>query len=198
MTPPPTPHDRSGPRLRLAELPRNGPQAVDLVLSQEESDAIADRLVLRGLRKPSFAGTLTPVGKQDWNLDATLAATVVQPCVRTLAPVTTRVTDTVTRRYRAEIDPEPQAEEMEMPEDDTQEPLPAVLDLAAVFEEALALALPLYPSVEDSAAADRQFGPPGVTPLTDADLKPLSGLAALKRRMDGDGEDTEDGGTGER
>ncbi len=180
---------RSGPRIRLADVPRHAPVPVDLALTEADAAAITERLTLNALRKPSLVGTLTPVGRQDWDLDATLGATVVQPCVRTLAPVTTRISDTVARKYRVDAEPVPETEEMEMPEDDAEEPLPATIDLASVFEEALALALPLYPSVEDSAAADKQFGPPGVTPLTDDDLKPLAGLAALKKRMNGDEDD---------
>ena len=39
----------------------------------------------------------------------------------------------------------PDGDEVEMPEDDTVEPMPEVIDLAEVAAEALALALPLYP-----------------------------------------------------
>ncbi len=80
---------------------------------------------------------------RDWRLEAKLGATVVQPCVVTAEPVTTRIDDPVTRRYLAQM-PEPQGDEVEMPEDDSAEPLPDVLDLSAVMAEALALALPLY------------------------------------------------------
>jgi hypothetical protein len=52
-----------------------------------------------------------------------LGATVVQPCVATLAPVTTRIETGVTRRYLADWQ-EPEGEEAEMPEDDTTEALP--------------------------------------------------------------------------
>jgi hypothetical protein len=43
------------------------------------------------VRKLRFIGTLEPEGAQDWRLTADLGATVVQPCVVTLAPVTTRL-----------------------------------------------------------------------------------------------------------
>ena len=67
-----------------------------------------------------------------------LGATVTQACVVTLAPVITRIEETVTRRYLADM-PEPEGEEVEMPEDDSAEPLPVIIDPGAVMIEALAL-----------------------------------------------------------
>jgi uncharacterized metal-binding protein YceD (DUF177 family) len=112
---------------------------------------------------------------------------VVQPCVVTLAPVTTRIDIDITRRYSA-THVEPEADEAEMPEDDTTEALPDRLDLTAVMLEALALALPDYPRAEGAELAERQFAAPGVAPMTDADAKPLAGLAALRDRLKTDEE----------
>lgn len=190
-----TAHDSADPirstHVRLAELPRQAPSHFHIALPDDTLTAMAARLDLLGLRKVSLAGRLVPVGRDDWDLAATLGATVVQPCVSTLAPVTTRIDAEVERRYRADADTAPAAQETEMPEDDAMDPLPATLDLATVLEEALALALPLYPRAGDADDDEgaRQFAPPGVTPLTDDDLKPLAGLADLKRRMSGDDPD---------
>jgi uncharacterized metal-binding protein YceD (DUF177 family) len=62
----------------------------------------------------------------------------------TLTPVRAVIDEPVRRRYVADL-PQPDGDEVEMPEDDTLEPMPEVIDLAEVAAEALALALPLYP-----------------------------------------------------
>jgi uncharacterized metal-binding protein YceD (DUF177 family) len=97
----------------------------------------------------------------------------------------------VARRYLAEM-PEPEGDEVEMPEDDTAEPLPATLDLFAVLSEALALALPQYPRAEDAELGEAVFAAPGVAPMTDEEAKPLAGLAALRDRLKGPEEPGED------
>lgn len=140
--------------------------------------ALAADLGISAIGKLGFDGTLTPEGRDDWRLEARLTATVVQPCVVTLDPVTTRIGETVTRRYLADWR-EPQGDEVEMPDDDTAEALPDVLDPAEVMAEALALALPAYPRA--AAAGDRQagFAAPGGAALSDAPRRPFAGLADL-------------------
>ena len=64
-------------------------------------EEIAQQLELLGLRKVRFEGTIRPAGKRDWQLDAKLGATVVQTCVVTLNPVSTRIDDPITRLYLA-------------------------------------------------------------------------------------------------
>jgi len=180
-------------RLTLARLPRGRDMDVDLTPDAAERTALADDLGLSALRKLRLTGRLSPEGAQDWRLTAKLGATVVQPCVITAEPVTTRIDETVTRRYLAEM-PEPDGEEVEMPEDDSAEPLPAVLDLSAVIAEALALALPPYPRAPGAALEEAVFAPPGVTPLTDEAAKPLAGLAALRDRFPDPPEDDDTDG----
>jgi uncharacterized metal-binding protein YceD (DUF177 family) len=99
--------------------------------------------------------------------------------------VRTRVDEAVERRYRAGEGTEQPDGEIEMPEDDSIEPLPAVIDLAEVFREALSLALPLYPRADEAAPVDLAVTEPGAAPIGDAVVKPFSGLAALRRRLDG-------------
>ena len=72
----------------------------------------------------------------------------------------------ITRRYLAEMEM-PKAEEVEMPEDDTVEPLPETLDLGVVIAEALALALPPFPRAEGATLGEAVFTEPGATPMTD-------------------------------
>ena len=70
-----------------------------------------------------------------------------------------------------------------MPEDDTRDPLPEVIDVATVALEALALALPLYPRAPGAELGEAVYTAPGATPLRDEDLRPFAGLAALKSRL---------------
>jgi uncharacterized metal-binding protein YceD (DUF177 family) len=147
----------------------------------EARGALARRLGASAIRKLRFEGELRPEGKGDWRLEAKLGATVVQPCVVTLAPVTTRIDEAVERRFLAHwSEPEP-GSETEMPEDDSVEPLGAEIDPAAVMEEALALALPDYPRAEDAELGAAVFSEPGAEPLTDAAAHPFAALAKLKK-----------------
>lgn len=174
--------------LALNRLSRNTPHDFALNPDAAARDAAADSLGIEGVRKLRFEGTLQAEGRADWVLEARLGATVVQACVVTLAPVTTRIDVDVTRRYLADF-VEPDGEEAEMPEDDTAEALPDRLNLQALMLEALALALPDYPRAEDAALTTRQFAAPGVAPMTDEDAKPLAGLAALRDALEAPDED---------
>lgn len=169
--------------LRLSDLTNRKATDFALTPTPEERQAIAAALDLSAVKKLLFSGHLEPVGRTDWSLTATLGATVVQPCVATLAPVTTRIDEPVKRSYLADF-PEVEAAETEMPEDDTIEALPASLDLAAVMIEALTLAVPLYPRSPDADPADVVFAGPGVAPMTDEDAKPFAGLAALREVLE--------------
>lgn len=167
-------------RFRMSELPPSRAVTFELRPTPEENRAIADDLGISGLRKLSFKGELAPEGKKDWRLIAHLGATVTQPCVVTLAPVTTRIEEEVERLYLAHMPELPDDEEVEMPEDDRAEALPDMLDLQAVMTEALALALPLYPRAADAELGETVVTEPGKTPLKDEDTKPFAGLAALR------------------
>lgn len=170
---------------RVADLPAGRPVAFRLEPEGEQLKAIADELGLLGLRKLRFAGRLVPDGRTDWRLEADLGATVVQACVVTLEPVTTRIDQPVIRRFLREM-PQgmPDGDEIEMPEDDTSEPLGDVIDLNTVMREALALALPDYPRADTAELEQTGFAPPGVDPMSDEDTKPFAGLAALKRQLE--------------
>ncbi|WP_333712292.1 YceD family protein [Yoonia sp.] len=169
--------------IRLADLPNRRETTFDLQPSTTERAAVAAQLGIEGIRKLRFAGSLAPLGKRDWRLTADLGATVVQACVVTLDPVTTRLDETVTRSYLAEM-PDDLTGEIEMPEDDTQDALPETLDLAAVMIEALALALPLYPRKEGAALGEAVFAQGGVVPMRDEDAKPFAGLAGLRENLE--------------
>ena len=173
--------------LRLTGPDRDTPRDVDLQPDAATRAALADHLGITAVKKLRLSGRLIPEGRHDWHLTARLGATVVQPCAVTLQPVTTRINETVERRYVADL-PAPPPGETEMPEDDTVDPLPETLDLGAVMAEALALALPDFPRADDAELGAATFAAPGVRPMSDDDVKPLAGLAALRDRLDDGGD----------
>lgn len=167
--------------IRLRATRQRDPIDFDVVPDAATRAALADELKLSHLRKVHFAGRLIPQGRADWALDAALGATLVQPCGVTLAPVTTRVDETVTRRYVAGHDEGDPPDETEMPDEVDIEPLPATLDLMAVLTEALALAVPAFPRAEGAEMGAAVFAEPGTEPLRDEDARPFAGLRdALK------------------
>lgn len=170
-------------QLRLGDLTTRGATPFSLVPTAKERAAIAQALGIDSIKKLNFSGQLEPVGKSDWALEGMLGATVVQACVVTLAPVTTRIDEAVNRRYLTDL-PEVSAGEVEMPEDDTIDPLPATLDLATVMIEALSLALPQYPKADGATLGDAVFAEDGVTPMSDDDAKPFAELASFRERFE--------------
>lgn len=155
--------------------------------SAPERQAIASDLGLLDLPALEFDGDIRPAGKRDMVLSGKLTATVVQPCSVTLEPVTTRIADQVIRQYLADYKVS-DADEVEIPDDDTIEALPEVIDAALVVIEALALALPLYPRAPGVELGEAVYTEPGGTPLREADLKPFAGLAGLVAKARGEPE----------
>ncbi len=167
----------------LKELAKNRPYRFDLDLSDQTAD-MARLLGIPAVAKPRFQGELRPRGKADWHLDGKIGATATMSCVVTGDPVQVRIDDVVSRTYtKALSNIEYDVGETEMPEDDTVEALPDVLDLNAVFTEALSLALPDYVRKDGATLEQSVFTAPGIDPLTDEKMNPFSGLAALKDKL---------------
>ncbi|SEM42530.1 Uncharacterized metal-binding protein YceD, DUF177 family [Loktanella fryxellensis] len=190
MTTPPS-GSSSGPALlptqvlRLGDLTNRHATRFDLSTTPADRDAVAAHLGILGIKKLTFAGEITPLGRGDWQLSGTLGATVVQECVATLDPVTTRLDEAVRRTYARDFT-YPEGSEAEMPEDDTVEPLPQTLDLGAVMVEALSLALPPFPRVAGAELGQVLVAAKGVEPMTDDDAKPFAGLGALRQALSRD------------
>lgn len=165
--------------LRVADLPQNAPTPFELRPDAAALDTLKQELGLLGLRKVSFVGDLRAQGKRDWQLNAKLGATVIQPCVVTLEPVTTRIDVPVTRIFLADWE-DPDEPEFEIPEDDETEPLRAEIDPAQVMAEALSLALPQYPRKDGAELGQSDYTEPGKQAMTDEDVKPFAGLAGLR------------------
>ena len=176
--------------LDLSTLARRKRTVFEHRLDSAQLSVLKDELGLSGLRKVSLTGELTPAGKRDFALSASLGATAVQPCTITLEPVTTRIDAGVTRRFVAEMPKHSdQAEEDEfggiaMLEDDTLEPLGTEVDLWRVMSEALALELPDYPRAQGAELGTVNVTEPGKDAMSEDDLKPFAGLADLKSKLE--------------
>lgn len=189
MEPKPTPIKGTSTQIiRLADLAQRKSHRFSLRPEPDARRELASELSILGIKKLTFVVELSPAGSRDWDLKADLGATVVQSCVATLAPVTTRVDEKVERRYRSDLVEDDRTDEdegIEIPEDESLEPLPATLDLGSVMAEALSLALPLYPRAQGVETADIAVTEPGKKPMTDDDAKPFAGLADFKRKLEG-------------
>ncbi len=163
-------------RFRVAHLNPRQPTSFRITPDAEARKALAAELGLLDLPALSFQGAITASGSDDWRLDGQLTATVVQPCVVTLEPVTTALSEKVARVYSPHITP-PEDDEVEIPEDDI-EPLGQYIDAAAVMAEALALALPLYPRADGAELA----APEVADEPEDNTRRPFAGLADLLKK----------------
>lgn len=171
--------------ITFAELPTRKESRFALSPSTDDCSALAEALGVDALRKARFEGSLRPLGKSDWRLEASYGATVVQPCVVILDPVSTRLVGTVERNYLSRWE-EPEAAEAEMPEDTASEAVPLTLNLYALLLEELALAIPDFPRADGAVLEQAQYAEDGVTPMTDDDAKPFAGLAGLRDQLKGD------------
>jgi uncharacterized metal-binding protein YceD (DUF177 family) len=168
--------------MAVRSLPLRKATRFDLTPDADLRATLATHAGLLALPFLRFKGEVRPQGRRDLALVATLEAVVVQPCSVTLAPVTTRITETVERRYLADF-AEPQGDEVELDGNDTDEPLPEVIDPGLVATEALILALPLYPRAEGAALGEASFSPPGAEPLAEVSPRPFAGLASLRATL---------------
>jgi len=170
------------PALRVADLPQNRPTPFDIQPDVAQLKALTKELGLRGLRKVKFAGQIEAQDRRDWLLTATLGATILQNCVVSLDPVSTRIDIPVKRYFLAnpEMSDEP---EVEMPEDDNVEQLESHIDPYAVMIEALDLALPQYPRKESVELGEAVYTEPGQEPMRDEDTRPFAGLADLQKQL---------------
>jgi len=176
--------------IRFADLRNRRDTSFALSPDAAGREAVAEALGIVGVKKLRFEGRIAPLGKRDWVLEGALGATVVQECVVTLAPLTTRIDENVRRSYLSEM-PDFGTGEVEMPEDDTAELLPAEIDLGEIMIEALALALPPFPRADGASLGGAVYTKPGAQPMTDDDAKPFAGLSALRDALENKDEDSD-------
>jgi uncharacterized metal-binding protein YceD (DUF177 family) len=179
-------------QLRTGALSPRKPTRFSYRPDAKDREALAADLGLIALYALDLTGEIRPSGRDELVLEAKLVARADQACSVTLAPVPAQIDEPVLRRYVAGLTL-PDGEEVEMPEDDSVEPLPEVIDLAAVAAEALALALPLYPRAPGAEFGQAVHAGDGVTPLSDADLKPFSALQGLAEKLAAKGDPGSDG-----
>ncbi|MFV2001567.1 MAG: DUF177 domain-containing protein [Paracoccaceae bacterium] len=172
--------------MHLARLQAQKPTPFALASDATVRAAIASRLGLSGLRKLRFEGELRAAGGTDWQLNAALGATVIQPCVLTLAPVTTRIDEAVERHYTGEAQISAPQNDIEIPEGEDHEVVGELIDPGLVMVEALALALPVYPRARDAKLARSSFTEPGKSPLSEPRRRPFAGLRALRDKLQND------------
>ncbi|WP_068296798.1 DUF177 domain-containing protein [Pararhodobacter sp. CCB-MM2] len=162
--------------LRLRELSNKVVTRFHLTPTPEARAALAQELSIPKIRKLDFRGTIRAEGKHDWRLDGVLGATVVQDCVVTAEPVTTRIDTPVLRVYVRDWDTPTEAE-TEIPDDDTREELGSIIDPGVVMAEALALSLPDYPRADGAELPDS-----AKDQMVDERPNPFAALAALKTK----------------
>lgn len=169
-------------RFRTGGLSPRKPTRFSYRPEAEERKALAEELGLLALPALELTGEIRPSGRDELVLEARLTARADQPCSVSLVPVPSRIDETVRRRYVADFKM-PEGDEAEMPEDDTVEAMPEMIDLPAIAAEALALALPLYPRAPGVEFAQALHAGEDVTPLSDDDVKPFSALQGLAEQL---------------
>jgi len=169
-------------RFRTGGLSQRKPTRFHWVPDPAQRAELARELDLLALHRLEFIGQIDPGGRDEIRLHGSLTAAVDQACIVTLAPVTAEISETVTRRFVADL-PAPQGDEAEIPDDDTLEPMPEVLDIVELATEALMLALPLYPRAPGAEFSEKLVAPTGAEPVPEVRDKPFAGLAGLADRL---------------
>jgi len=165
---------RSQNRFRVAQLNPRHPTAFELAPDAAARAAIATELDLSALPALRFTGEIRPAPNDAWEVEARLSAKVVQPCVVTLTPVKTSISEQVHRIFSPHATT-PEGDEVEMG-DDELEPLGQVIDIEAMMIETLSLALPLYPRAQGAALDTPEDEPEEET------RKPFANLAELMKK----------------
>lgn len=173
--------------MTVATLSRGRPNAFDLRPEGEEILKIAAFLRINKVEDLRFKGDLMAEGDDGWRAEGRLTANVTQDCVVTLRPVGQKIDEPVRRQYLPEDQMATMSEvDLDPDSDDDPEAYSDVIDPGQLAIEALALALEPYPRVSDAELDQSRFAPPGIEPLSDDDLKPFAGLAALKEKLNSD------------
>jgi uncharacterized metal-binding protein YceD (DUF177 family) len=154
----------------------------DVAPTEPEAQAIARLLGARSVRKLRLAGRLLRMNAGGWELDGRLGATVVQTCVVSLDPVTTRVDQPLRRIWLPPGDDRSSEIVVGADDDDEIEPLGERIDLGLVAIEALALALPAYPR-KSGASLAAGAAPAAAAAADDDEPRPFAALAALRGKM---------------
>jgi uncharacterized metal-binding protein YceD (DUF177 family) len=170
--------------IELCNLVANRKANFKLEFTQKFGNLIKSQLNILDVQKVKFLGTLAPLGKGDWRLTGIIGASIEQSCSITLDPVVTRVESKVLRNFRRTANAgliNPNHDETII--DDSDEIFNKTIDLENIFYEELSLLLPDYPKKENIKHQKTDYGPPGVSPITDKTSKPFSVLSDFKDRL---------------
>ena len=163
-------------------LPANRLIKFDLQPTSDEMEKVKTLLGLTGLKKMRFQGEIAPLGARSWQLDADLGATVSQECVISADPVRTRIDTSIRMKFLPASKMPDESDENDL--DDELEELGKTIDIGVIAVEALSLEIPLYPRKEGVELQNTTAAPVGEAPLTEAEIKPFAGLAALKEKLE--------------
>ncbi|MDO5605741.1 MAG: DUF177 domain-containing protein [Paracoccus sp. (in: a-proteobacteria)] len=166
-------------RLRVAHLSATRDNEFALAPDHDVRGVIADQLGLLELPELTMSGAVRASGADEWVLTAGLRARVVQPCVVTLEPVETAITESVTLTFSPHVTA-PDEEEAEMG-DDTVEPLGQWIALGEIALEALVLALPTHPRAPGAEMPEAALAPDDGADSGET-RRPFAGLADLMKR----------------
>ena len=163
----------------VARLKGTSGEEFDVGPDASETLALAKLFAALKLSKVRFKGAIRPFGKSEWELKGHLGATIVQSCVVTLAPVTTRIESDVHRVFLHEI-AAAAAVDIGPGDDADLELLGPIIDLGVIAGEALALALPEYPR---APGAELSQVYPHPDDGTDDEVRPFEALRVLRDRL---------------
>ncbi len=160
--------------------------------SEIERAALAKRFDILSVESLSYSLESVP-WRSGVKLSGVLKAVAVQKCVVTLDPVTEKIDEELQRGFLPFEDLYPEAKpgfEHEIAVDkelgEVPELLTDPLDIGEIIAETLGVALDPYPRSAEAGEVSMSAAPPGVEPITDADMKPFSSLEALRKKMESD------------
>lgn len=178
-------HDAPAPEFsRLAAAPKQGASiAFSETARAPEREALARRYGVEAVDAFSVKARLTGTAGGVL-VEGVVSARMTQRCVVTLEPVETRLQEAFERRFApaAQI---AQEDAFDPEAEDPPEPLTDEIDVGEIAAETAALAIDPYPRAPGADLERASAAPPGAAPLDDEALRPFSGLAALKRRLEG-------------
>ena len=162
-------------RLQLDQI-RDGDR-IDLTASEEERQAVADRLGLRALSQFTAHATLTR-DKDKVRASGRLQAALEQSCVVTGEPIAAHVDEPFDLLFAPEPKSGKADEEIELESNDCDIVFHdgSAIDLGSAIADTLALSLDPYPR---SAGADASLKEAGI--MTEQEASPFAVLAQLKR-----------------
>jgi uncharacterized metal-binding protein YceD (DUF177 family) len=175
--------------IQTDKLRRDAQTKFRIAAEPPEYPALARFLGVDAVERLTFAGFVSPEGKDSWRVRGRMVAKVVQTCVISLEPVRGRIDEEIERTYVPERQIRHQSEVILLPdEDDAPDYYTDVIDLAQLALESLALSIDPYPRREgaelDNGTAIVQNTDDG----PDETTRPFAGLADLLRRSGAGGE----------